>query len=268
MVLRIPFVQTNNNGSNESYYNITRFVCIAHSTYKDFFRLYVPIFDLLFVAIIPFCLMMFTNIGIIRTTMRSNMLCTTSKSQQRNNRLTIMLLSVTLAFMLLTCPSVIYICLNRLTSSTTFTNKKLLILDLLESLWYTKHALNFILYTLSGQDFRREFIKLLSCSQRRKLNRLNTHQKNQNNSLEIATGVFTYGSPLVHQRLLEHRKERQNKEINDLSTMLISKSLEVQTPVIIGGDFIVLTAYSSVQTATSIASDPGRSSSTTKTSVH
>ena len=40
------------------------------------------------------------------------------------------------------------------------------ILDLLESLWYTKHALNFILYTLSGQDFRREFKKLISCSKR------------------------------------------------------------------------------------------------------
>ncbi|CAF0914199.1 unnamed protein product [Didymodactylos carnosus] len=32
-----------------------------------------------------------------------------------------------------------------------------------QHLWCTKHAINFILYTLSGQDFRREFMKLFQC---------------------------------------------------------------------------------------------------------
>ncbi|CAF1070460.1 unnamed protein product [Adineta steineri] len=152
------------NTSNETFPGDNRFLCMAHPKFQYFFHLYQPIFDLLFVAIIPFLLMIFTNLGIICTTMKTNALRITSRRQKRNNRLTIMLLSVILTFILLTCPSVILICLNRLMSYTIFSNTELLILDLLESLWYTKHALNFILYTLSGQDFRREFCKLISCS--------------------------------------------------------------------------------------------------------
>ncbi|CAF1004268.1 unnamed protein product [Rotaria sordida] len=184
-------VQTNKNISNETYVQTIRFVCMARSPFKEFFRLYVPIFDLLFVAIIPFCLMTFTNIGIIRTTMQSNTLCISQRRQKRNNRLTIMLLSVILAFMLLTCPSVVYICLNRLTSSSTVSNTKLVILDLLESLWYTKHALNFILYTLSGQDFRREFLKLLPCYRRQPSNLLSNQQKGHSNSITIGVSMFS-----------------------------------------------------------------------------
>jgi len=207
--------------------------------------------------------MMFTNIGIIRTTMHSNMLCTTSRKQQRNNRLTIMLLSVTLAFMLLTCPSVIYICLNRLKPSKTYSDTKLLILDLLESLWYTKHALNFILYTLSGQDFRREFIKLIRCSRRKSSNKLNNQQKNQNNGCTRGLSEVSDRSPLVNRRLVVHRKERENKGRNNLSPMIISKSSQTKTPdhldSILTGNVVLLRASSSAQTATSILSDRGRS---------
>jgi len=207
--------------------------------------------------------MMFTNIGIIRTTMHSNMLCTTSRKQQRNNRLTIMLLSVTLAFMLLTCPSVIYICLNRLKPSKTYSDTKLLILDLLESLWYTKHALNFILYTLSGQDFRREFIKLIRCCRQKSSNKLNNQQKNQNNGCTRGLSEVSDRSPLVNRRLVVHRKERENKGRNNLSPMIISKSSQTKTPdhldSILTGNVMLLRASSSAQTATSILSDRGRS---------
>lgn len=151
---------------NETNVIVHRFVCIPRPEFKQFFRFYLPIFDLLFVALIPCILMVISNIGIIRTAVRSNILFVTSRKQKRNNRLTIMLLSVIFAFLLLTCPSVIFICLNRLLSSTTFTDTKLVLIDLCEALWYTKHALNFILYTLSGQDFRREFRKLISCSRK------------------------------------------------------------------------------------------------------
>jgi hypothetical protein len=236
--------------------------------FQDFFRLYVPIFDLLFVAIIPLCLMMFTNIGIIRTTMQSNMLYKTSRKQQRNNRLTIMLLSVTLAFMLLTCPSVIYICLNRLTPSTTYSDTKLLVVDLLESLWYTKHTLNFILYTLSGGDFRREFIKLMPCSRRKKSDSLNSQQQNRNHGCTIGSSVFLDKSTLVNNRSVVRRKEGQNNEIKDLPVMIISKPLQARRrnhmDGSVDGNFVVLSA----KTGTSIISSQGRSSSTTKTSIH
>jgi hypothetical protein len=272
MPIEIPVIDANTSLLNETFYNTTHFVCMAPEPYKVFFRLYLPIFDLFFVAIIPFCLMMFTNIGIIQTTMHSNMLCTTSRKQQRNNRLTIMLLSVTLAFMLLTCPSVIYICLNRLAPSKTYSDKKLLVLDLLESLWYTKHAMNFILYTLSGQDFRREFIKLISCSRKKTLNTWNSTQKSRNNGRPIGPNVFSEKSTLINKLVIERGKERQNNEINGSSSMIISKLSQRKSPEHmdggLDGNFIVLTASSSAQTATSINSDPGRSSSTTRTSTN
>ena len=258
--LPIPSVQTDLENATENFNYTLRFVCMAQQEYDGFFRLYVPVFDLLFVAIIPFCLMVFTNIGIIRTTMHSNMLFTTSKKQQRNNRLTIMLLSVTLAFMLLTCPSVVYICINRLKSSTKVSNTTLLVVDLLESLWYTKHALNFILYTLSGQDFRREFIKLLSCSQRKVPSPSNNLG---NNSLDIQFSLYTNNSPYVNRRALDQQHRQSDCKLNNVSTLLISKSLRVRAPMGVHSDFIVSTTYSTTQTGTS---DTRRSSSTTKTS--
>ena len=259
--------------TNDTFYYTTRFVCIAPAPFKEFFRLYVPIFDLLFVAIIPFCLMIFTNIGIIRTTMRSNIICTTSRKQQRNNRLTIMLLSVILAFMLLTCPSVIYICLNRLVPSTAFSDTKLLILDLLEALWYTKHALNFILYTLSGQDFRREFIKLLSCCSKKPASRFDTRPHNGNRAGAIRAQTPSNKSTSSNRLLREPKRKKQlDDEMNDLSTMVTAKLMPVKQTE--GVDdmrdsrLVALSASSSAPTAGSLTSDRGRSSSTTRTSTH
>jgi hypothetical protein len=153
------------------------FVCIPSTGYERFFRTYIPIFDILVVAAVPFILLCFTNIGIIIYTMRTNrrMRHVRKRAHRRHQRLTIMLLSVTLAFIGLTCPSVIFICANKIIySGRLSTDRKdnsnegigvgqpqnvQIIVDICEALWYTKHAMNFILYTLSGQDFRREFIK-------------------------------------------------------------------------------------------------------------
>ncbi len=192
--IRVPVLKTNRSISNKTYSSVTHFVCIARSEYKQFFRFYLPISDLLFVVIIPFLLIMFANIGILRIAMRSNTSGISSRRQKRNNRLTIMLLSVILAFMLLTCPSFIYISLNRLALSTRFSDKKLVILDLLESLWYTKHALNFILYILSGQDFRREFRKLISCSKRTPSNTLRHRRQDEPCPISSDPYVFRHTS--------------------------------------------------------------------------
>jgi hypothetical protein len=157
---------------------ISIFMCIPSSGYERFFRTYIPIFDILLVAVIPFFLLCCTNLGIIIYTMRNNrrMRQHHKRKNHRHQRLTIMLLSVTLAFIGLTCPSVIFICVNKLIYSMPTQKKERSdnlneliggsqpskvqsFVDICEALWYTKHAMNFILYTLSGQDFRREFIK-------------------------------------------------------------------------------------------------------------
>jgi len=263
MKFRSSVIQTDKNISNETYF-VTRFVCIARLEFKQFFRYYLPIFDLFFVAIIPFLLMIFTNIGIIRTTLNSNMLFITTRKQKRNNRLTIMLLSVIVAFMLLTCPSVIYICLNRLISSTTFSDTKLVILDLLESLWYTKHALNFILYTLSGQDFRREFRKLISCSKRTKSNVLRNQQlqRDNNNRISTTSYISSHRSPSMNIRLNKLEKKKQYYTDNNLKTMLYSNGINDKLiydgDSSIDGTFGLLNACSNV-TSTSITSEQQRS---------
>ncbi|CAF0994681.1 unnamed protein product [Adineta steineri] len=175
-----------NNSINYSRSELLRykpsyiFVCIPSTGFEGFFRTYIPIFDILLVVAIPFLLLCFTNIGIITFTMRSHrrMRQYRKRSHRRHQRLTIMLLSVTLAFIGLTCPSVIFICVNKIIYSGRIVigrkdnlneNANLgppshvqLIVDVCEALWYTKHAMNFILYTLSGQSFRREFLKVFT----------------------------------------------------------------------------------------------------------
>ena len=271
--IEVPYVPTFNVVSNETSFYTTRFVCMVSVPYKHFFRLYVPIFDLLFVAIIPFSLMMFTNIGIIRTTMHSNMLYTTSRKQRRNNRLTIMLLSVTLAFMLLTCPSVVYICLNRLTSPRTYSDAKLLLLDLLEALWYTKHALNFILYTLSGQDFRREFIKLIRCTRRKSSMITTSIPSNQNNGFTSApSAVILDKAPFTRRQALEHERQRLTNEIIDLSPMIVTQGSQTRTPRHNKGsmdsNLIVFRTGSNAHLTTAINTNSRQSPSVNRTSIH
>ena len=157
------------------------FVCIPSVRYEHFFRTYIPIFDILIVAVIPFLLLSIANIGIIKYTMRARqrMRHYQKRAHRRHQRLTIMLLSVIVAFIGFTCPSVIFICVNKIIQSKRMKRDqktddidKLVgnvqpstvrfIVEICEALWCTKHAMNFILYTLSGEDFRREFIKLFT----------------------------------------------------------------------------------------------------------
>ncbi|UJR13746.1 hypothetical protein I4U23_000756 [Adineta vaga] len=70
------------------------FVCVPSAGFDNFFRTYIPIFDILLVALIPFLLLCFTNIGIISFTMRSHRRLQQhrKRSHRRHQRLTIMLL--------------------------------------------------------------------------------------------------------------------------------------------------------------------------------
>jgi hypothetical protein len=201
------------------------FVCIPSIGFERFFRTYIPIFDILLVAAIPFLLLCFTNIGIIIFTMRNNqrMRQHRKRAHRRHQRLTIMLLSVTLAFIGLTCPSVIFICVNKIIySGRILTDRKetgneranlgqpshvQLLVDVCEALWYTKHAMNFILYTLSGQDFRREFLKLFTqCFSRRSFFLRKVLNKTQTNT---STGDLTIDTQIriinSHSKLLPRR---------------------------------------------------------------
>ena len=207
------------------YKTSTIFVCIPSSDFERLFRTYIPIFDILLVAAIPFVLLCFSNIGIIIFAMKSNHRVREhrKRSHRRHQRLTIMLLSVTLAFIGLTCPSVIFICVNKiLYSGQIAVDRKenssdranlgqppyvQLLVDVCEALWYTKHAMNFILYTLSGQDFRREFLKLFtqcfnhrSFVMRKFLAKTPSATLNDDSSVDTQIRVIHSQSRLIHRK--------------------------------------------------------------------
>jgi hypothetical protein len=202
------------------------FVCIPRDGYDRLFRMYIPIIDILLVAVIPFLLLCLTNIGIIVFTMRNNRRMNQhhKRSHRRHYRLTIMLLSVTLAFIGLTCPSVIFICVNKIIySGRILTERKdtgneranqgqpahvQLLVDVCEALWYTKHAMNFILYTLSGQDFRREFLKLFTqCCNRRSFLIRKLISKHDSTSSTVDSTIDTQIRIINPNRKIFHRKK-------------------------------------------------------------
>ena len=201
------------------------FVCIPSIGFERLFRTYIPVFDILLVAAIPFLLLCFTNIGIIIFTMKNShrMREHRKRSHRRHQRLTIMLLSVTLAFIGLTCPSVVFICANKIIYSGHIVSDRKdnspdrtslgqppyvqLLVDVCEALWYTKHAMNFILYTLSGQDFRREFLKLFtrcfnhrSFVMRKFLSKTPSTTSNDESTLDTQIRVIHSQSRLLHRK--------------------------------------------------------------------
>lgn len=162
------------------------------------------------------------------------------RSHRRHQRLTIMLLSVTLTFIGLTCPSVIFICANKIIYSGHIISDRKdntpsrtnlgqppyvqLLVDVCEALWYTKHAMNFILYTLSGQDFRREFLKLFSrCCSRRSivartlLNKAQSTTSNGESAVDTQIRVIHSSSRLLHRKPTSKSSSsaRRSISIND-----------------------------------------------------
>jgi len=222
--------------------SMTIFMCIPSPGFEYFFSTYIPIFDILLVAVIPFFLLCFTNIGIIIYTMRNNrrMRQHRKRSHRRHQRLTIMLLSVALAFIGLTCPSVIFICVNKIIYSVNINTGEALdslvgvtqpshvqlIVDICEALWYTKHAMNFILYTLSGQDFRREFIKLFTQCFRYRPSIL----KNLTNQTQTTTLQTIDALPIEMPMITNANRKKLKKQINNNCDISSAISINSQAP--------------------------------------
>ena len=88
-----------------------------------------------------------------------------STSKIGNANITVMLLAVSFTFLLLTSPVVIVLLYKRyfwLPSSNVEKARAQLVHAFVDNLMYTNHAINFLLYCLSGRRFRRELAKLLA----------------------------------------------------------------------------------------------------------
>ncbi len=240
--INTSYLENNESVDPDQSSSMSTFVCIPSRGYEYFFSTYIPIFDILLVAVIPFFLLCFTNIGIIIYTMRNNrrMRQHRKRSHRRHQRLTIMLLSVALAFIGLTCPSVIFICVNKIIYSmhihagethdsvvgVTQPSHVQLIVDLCEALWYTKHAMNFILYTLSGQDFRREFIKLFTQCFRYRPSIL----KNLTNQTQTTTVQTIDALPIEMPMITNANRKKLKKQINNNCDISSAISINSQAP--------------------------------------
>ena len=91
-----------------------------------------------------------------------------SKSMTRrtgNSNITVMLLMVTFTFLLLSSPVVIFLLYKRyywLPTTNAEKARARLVHAFVDNLMYTNHAINFLLYCISGRRFRWELGKLLS----------------------------------------------------------------------------------------------------------
>lgn len=111
-------------------------------------------------SIIPYTSMFISNAFIIRSLIASQKVKSSVKgSIKRKKRVTTMLIVITVAFIILTLPSVIvHTFLRRLLINKPY---RRLVNLCVNNLLHTSHAINFFLYVFSAPNFRQELITIL-----------------------------------------------------------------------------------------------------------
>ena len=91
----------------------------------------------------------------------------TTKNQQSDKQIFILLLLVTFTFLILNTPvNVMIFYINYVPGNTAYYHAGVhLFYHVAEKAYFTNHAINFILYVLSGQKFRKDLVKLFQCSE-------------------------------------------------------------------------------------------------------
>ena len=134
-------------------YNGYYCIIIRHSSF-------IFMVDTVFYALIPIMIMFLANTAIIYKLMYikykgiSHTIESVSKSSTRGS---VMVVTVSLAFLILTSPSAVYSAANLWTAS--YSIGKLLVTSMI----YLNHSINGILYCIFGQKFRKELFKLINC---------------------------------------------------------------------------------------------------------
>ena len=136
--------------------------------------------------ILPFTLLLAMYCVIIHTLKnRSNLTISRSQSQgqgheghapkSRNadNQITVTLLVVTFSFLALITPAylnIVYLIVVGMGSTPKGFATSYLFYHMGEKIFYTNYAINFFLYVISGQKFRRDLIKLVRCKKEKRSN--------------------------------------------------------------------------------------------------
>ena len=130
-------------------------------------------------AVIPFTLLIYTNFVIVKAVRKSRKMFGADTCAQTDqglearqntmksaeNQLTIMLLSVTMLFLILLCPTYIrfiYMAFAERDTPYQYANS-LLIYQISFKLYCTNSGINFFLYCISGQKFRNDLKEILFC---------------------------------------------------------------------------------------------------------
>lgn len=162
--------------------------CVPEADYYDFHSNVVPWIDAVFYSFLPFAILITFNVLIIcsfrkakqrQKTLHGGNIPNKSTTHPRtsiNHRMTAMLLSVTFSFIILTAPKAILLSIRH----EVFKFLKYELLDLPEiALYslisriadlciYTNHAINILLYCVTGQRFRKEMRQMFTCHRTRR----------------------------------------------------------------------------------------------------
>ena len=149
------------------------YICIADSNNYFMVTIY-PIMKLLSYCILPFVIVLFLNAAIIMRLSNSRRFVRSGNgasniSSPHQNRITGMLLTVSITWLILTGPFTIWSIVPQ--SNLAYSkSKSFLIKTICFTLMYTNHSINFFLYCLTGARFRNQLVDLVCPKSRRKSN--------------------------------------------------------------------------------------------------
>ncbi|CAF3164981.1 unnamed protein product [Rotaria socialis] len=142
---------------------------VDSETYRNFFSMYDSYVDVIKTNAIPFIIMFVCNVIIIIRVCRSKSLmkfngknrCRKAKKRvEKDRQLTLMLLGSAIAFLVLTLPTEINDIIRSHSQEKVVTEKAYLLSAVLLSLAHLNYAIHFYIYTLTGDVFRQQLLKL------------------------------------------------------------------------------------------------------------
>ncbi|XP_052279193.1 thyrotropin-releasing hormone receptor-like isoform X2 [Dreissena polymorpha] len=151
-----------------------RTVCAMLQTNQFLYKEVMPWLHFTIYCLLPFILLMTFNALIILSLIRHRQMITSQmtrndkRSRYNHRKLAITLLSVSFVWIATNIPSALYTVIPLHPTTAQQAASQFFIKILCYLFLYLNHAINFLLYCITGQAFRREFAKLICCTCRKK----------------------------------------------------------------------------------------------------
>ena len=125
---------------------------------------FIQVMDTVFYAVLPIVVMILTNVAIICKLMEikyKEMSHTNESVSKSSTRGSVMVVTVSLAFIILTSPRAVDSALKQYISGYPFGSLFII------TMMYINHSINRILYCIFGEKFRNEFLKIMPCCKKK-----------------------------------------------------------------------------------------------------